>query len=117
MIETPYQPQEQERAVNVHYQAAHRRLVAYGSLSYTLTEASDNGGLESAYRLHTMDMASRRLVPFLMDTTERTCAHIACDLVLLNSYAAGHMVQAGLANEHSNQLARDLLADQGLHLG
>lgn len=107
-------PQDEEAAVNVHYQAAHRRLVAYGALSYSLTEASDNGGLESTYRLHKMDMASRRLVPFLLDTTERTCAHMACDMVLLNSLCAGYMVESGLGNDHSSQLAYDLLKQQGM---
>lgn len=107
---------QEELAVNVHYQAAHRRLVAYGALSYSLTEAADDGGLESAYRLHTMDMASRRLVPVLLSTTERTCTHLACDMVLLNSFCAGHMIESGLGNDHSSSLAEALLRQEGIHL-
>lgn len=100
------------RAMSGHYQAAHRRLMGYMSLSATLTEAYDDGGRESVYRLHVMDLASRRMVPHHLATVERDCEHIGCDAVLMNSYLAGYLVETGQAGEHASATANRLLDEQ-----
>lgn len=107
---------DETRALTVHQLAAHRRLVSYAGLSATTTESSDGGGRETAYRLHLMDMASRRMKPHLLGVSERGCDHLACDMVLLNSLLAGYMVEMGWANEHSNQYALALLNQNGYNI-
>ena len=104
----------ESRALRVHQNDSHRRLVGYFSLSATTTagyESEDDR--ESTYRLHVMDLATRRMVPHLLGVSDRGCDHMACELVMLNSLAAGYAVEMGWSNDHSNQYALDLLRANG----
>jgi len=100
------------RALRAHTLSHNRRLISYASLSWTLTLDSEDQGLEGVYRMHVMDLASRRLVPHLLGSLERDCDHLGCDLVLLNSLAAGYAVETGIAIRHSQERAEDLLREQ-----
>lgn len=102
-----------DRAMRVHLTNAHRRLVGYASLSATTTEGEADGDRETTYRLHLMDLTSRRMVPHLLGVSERGCDHMACEMVMLNSLTAGYMVEMGWSNDHSSQYAVDLLRANG----
>lgn len=104
----------ESRALRVHQDASHRRLAGYASLSATTTVSYESeGDRETTYRLHVMDLATRRMVPHLLGMSERGCDHIACEMVMLNSLTAGYMVEMGWSNDHSNQYALDLLRQNG----
>lgn len=101
------------RALRLHMETAHRRLVGYASLSATTTVGHAEDDRETTYRLHLMDITSRRMVPHLLGVSERGCDHMACEMVMLNSLTAGYMVEMGWSNDHSVQHAVDLLRANG----
>jgi len=101
------------RAYRTHLDAVHAPLQAYGALSFTAKGVQSEGTRETAYRLHLMDMATHRLVPHLLGVSARDCDHLACELVMVNSLAAGYMIEMGWAGEHSSRLAHQLLEENG----
>jgi len=107
------EPTAAARAQHVHLLTAHRRLAGYASLSATTTIGDDDGDRETTYRLHLMDLTSRRMVPHLLGVSDRGCDHMACEMVMLNSLTAGYMVEMGWSNDHSAQYAVDLLRANG----
>lgn len=101
------------RAYRVQREAAFLPLRAYGALSFTQKGDPAEGTLETSYRLHLMDLTTHRLVPHLLGVAGLSCDHLACEMVMLNSLAAGYMVEMGWANDHSSTLATDLLEERG----
>lgn len=101
------------REYQTHLQAAHMHLSAYGSLSFTRRVDEVTGHMETAYRLHLMDLTSYRLVPHLLGVTERDCDHLACEMVLLNAYCAGYMMESGRGCDHASQRAMQMLHENG----
>lgn len=101
------------RVLRVHTSAQHRRSVGFVALSASTSLDETEGGRETVYRMHTMDMTTRRMIPHLLGVSDRGCEHIACEMVMLNSLAAGYMVEMGWSNDHSQQYAVDLLRANG----
>lgn len=107
----PLQTEASEAAVqtNASLQSSHMRLVRHVTLSAATFYDDVSGHRETTYRLHKMDMTTRRLVPHLLGISADNCDHIGCTMVMLNSEAAGWLAAQGLLNEHSSQLAVALL--------
>lgn len=103
----------ESRELSVATDAQYRRLGAYLSLSASTTIGEVDGGRETTYRLYTMDLATHRLRPEWIGSSSDECDHLGCTAVLLNSFAAGHLVESGRAGEHSNILAKAMLDAQG----
>lgn len=105
------------RADSVRYSASHRKLIRYTGLSATTTvDYETEGNRETAYRLHTMDMATRRLIPHLLGISLMDCDHLACEMVELNSLTAGYLIEFGHSMEHASDLAKSLLAGADVYL-
>ena len=107
----PLRAEAAESAVqtNASLQSSHMRLVRHVTLSAATFYDDVSGHRETTYRLHQMDMATRRLVPHLLGISADGCDHIGCTMVMLNSEAAGWLAAEGLLNEHSSDLAVSLL--------
>lgn len=101
------------QAEDMRYSLEYRRAVGFVSLSAATSEDNLGGGRETTYRMHIKDQTTNRMVPHLLGVSERGCAHMACEMVMLNSLCAGYMVEMGWSNDHSQQYALDLLRATG----
>lgn len=86
----------------------------YVSLSFSRAENTTTRERVETYRLHTMDLASWRLVPVLLGVTEGGCDHDVCSLMTLNGIAAEYAREAGWPSSHAPDTALGLGGQLGL---
>jgi|SRR3990170_2191604 len=90
------------------------RTRRYMSLSFTRVGSDDGLQQEETYRLHTLDLATHRLVPYLLGVMEGGCSHDVCSLMQLNALAAEYAQGAGWSSNHAPEQALWLQGELGL---
>jgi len=90
------------------------RVTRYVSLSFTRVQSDDRLQQEETYRLHTLDLATHRLVPYLLGVMEGGCSHDICSLMQLNALAAEYARDAGWSSNHAPEQALWLQGELGL---
>jgi len=90
------------------------RVTRYVSLSFTRVQSDDRTQQEETYRLHTLDLTTHRLVPYLLGVMEGGCEHDVCSLMQLNAIAAEYARDAGWSSKHAPEQALFIQGELGL---
>lgn len=96
---------------------ADARLTRWVSMSFSRVELGNQGGQVETYRLHTLDLASKRVIPTLLGVVEGGCDHDVCSLMSLNAVAADYAREAGWSSSHAPDVAIQLALGLGEDLG
>lgn len=92
------------------------RTVRWLSLSFTRAAGEEGDPLIETYRMHTLDLASHRVIPTLLAVTEGGCDHDACSMMNLNAYAADYAREVGWGMGHAAENALEIAGQLSLGL-
>lgn len=91
----------------------HLRTTRYIGLSVARASNAEGTWQTETYRLHTLDLATRRILPVLLGVTDGGCDHDTCSLMTLDSLAAEYARESGWSAAHAGERALQLVLGLG----